>query len=76
MTEISVQETSTDAEGMTVQVQESIAVTEKPQQASKPTNGWAQKGKAPAVTQAAAPSTASKKAPQAGVKLSWAQIAR
>lgn len=76
VTEVSVKETSTDVEGTTVQVEESVAVVETPKQAAKPTNGWAQKGKAPAVAQAAPAAPAAKKAPQPGAKLSWAQIAR
>lgn len=73
--EIAVQETSTDAAGTTVQVQESVAIVEKPEQPAKSTNGWSQKGKAPAPAQAA-PAAASKQAAQPGAKLSWAQIAR
>lgn len=75
VTEVAVQETSTDAAGTTVQVQESVAVVEKPEQATKLTNGRAAKASAPPVQQSSAPA-ASKQAPQTGAKLSWAQIAR
>lgn len=76
VTEVSVEETSTDVEGTTVQVQESVAVVEKPQQPTKPTNGWAQKGKGPASSQAPSVAAAPKQAAQPAAKLSWAQIAR
>lgn len=75
-TEVAIKEASTDAEGTTVQVEETIAVVEKPQQAAKPSNGWAHKGKGPATAAPAPAVNAAKKAPQPGVKLSWAQIAR